>query len=388
MRQQMLNMRQPDRAAAPAVPTVSSEWLHFLAMGAGGRGLDLVPIISAAAIDSTVLARPGARVSMRASERVWNGLSARLGDPLVGLRLVETVPFGAGAPIDWMVKSSPNVGISLQKLARFAPLMSNVERLHVVVSGNDASVRIQTKTSVPHSAEMLMGLFSRRSRDLVGPEWAIKEVTFAHDARGPREAYERICQAPVRFGTQYTEAVFDRQLLDKPMEGADPRLNAILTAQAEALLATVAASDAPPSFLETIEQALSNGLSIGDLTLVALADQLGLGVRTLQRRLRAEGLTHRGLVRKLRHDLAMQSLAASVRQNQIARNLGYSGTGAFQRAFKSWSGVSPAEARGNGKRSRSRRKAAGANEPSSRLVRVAVEAEKRASDNRRDGRRK
>jgi len=146
--------------------------------------------------------------------------------------------------------------------------------------------------------------------------------------------------------------VFDRELLDLPMEGADPHLNAILTAQAEGLLATVFPPAPARSFAESIERALTNRLCVGDFTLVGLADHLGLGVRTLQRRLRAEGLTHRSLVRKLRHDLATRSLAGSGTQNQIARTLGYSGTGAFRRAFKAWSGMPPAKLRRKAKRKR------------------------------------
>ena len=51
-------------------------------------------------------------------------------------------------------------------------------------------------------------------------------------------------------------------------------------------------------------------------------------MRTVQRRLREAGVTHRDVVRKLRLDLASRSLAgAKVSQRQLARALGYSGAG-------------------------------------------------------------
>ena len=71
-----------------------------------------------------------------------------------------------------------------------------------------------------------------------------------------------------------------------------------------------------------IERTLKDGLAKGDLTLMRLANQMGLSVRTVQRRLRAAGLTHRELVRGLRHKLARQSLDAPISQGQIARSLG------------------------------------------------------------------
>ena len=228
---------------------------------------------------------------------------------------------------------------------RCAPLLSTADHLQLVVSGNQASMRIHTVRDQQQPIELIMSMFAERARGHFGSSWSLKQVSFAHEALGPLETYDRVFQVPVRFGMPFTEAVFERELLDMPMEASDPRLNAILMAQADELLATVPRSTAPPSFVETIEQALTSGLSIGDFTLNGLADHLGLGSRTLQRRLRAEGLTHRSLVRRLRHEMAVRSLATPVTQNQIARTLGYSGTGAFQRAFKAWSGVSPAKLR-------------------------------------------
>ena len=271
---------------------------------------------------------------------------------MFGLHLIDTIPFGAGDLMDYVIRTSANVGEALLKCVHCAPLLSTADQLQLVVSGNQASMRVHTVRDQPQPIELIISLFAERSRGHFGSSWSLKQVSFAHEALGPREAYDRVFQVPVRFGMPFTEAVFERDLLDMPMQASDPRLNAILTAQADELLATVPKSTAAPSFVETIKQALTSGLNIGDFTLNGLADHLGLGARTLQRRLRAEGLTHRSLVRRLRHEMAVRSLATPVTQNQIARTLGYSGTGAFQRAFKAWSGVSPAKLRRKRRRTR------------------------------------
>jgi AraC-like DNA-binding protein len=344
----MLNLRQPASATvnAPASnPTVSSEYLRLLAVGAEGRGLNLAPIFASSGIDPTVVKRRGARVGLRAIDRVWSQLASRLDDPLFGLNLIDNIPFGAGDLMDYVIRTSANVGEALRNTVRCAPLLSTADHLQLVVSGNQASMRVHTVREQPQPIELIASMFAERTRGHFGSSWSLKQVSFAHEALGSRESYDRVFQVPVRFGMPFTEVVFERELLDMQMEASDPRLNAILIAQADALLATVPRSAAAPSFVETIEQALTSGLSIGDFTLSGLADHLGLGARTLQRRLRAEGLTHRSLVRRLRHEMAVRSLATPVTQNQIARTLGYSGTGAFQRAFKAWSGVSPAKLR-------------------------------------------
>jgi len=91
---------------------------------------------------------------------------------------------------------------------------------------------------------------------------------------------------------------------------------------------------------------LADGLYDQDFTLTRLADRLGVSARTLQRRLHAAGVTHRGLVRGVKQDLANRSLATRISQGQIARTLGYSGAGSFQRAFKRWNGMTPGQHRG------------------------------------------
>ena len=75
MRQPMLNLRQSATATATASalaasPTVSSEYLRLLVLGAEGRGLNLTPIFASSGIDPTVLSRRGARIGLRAVDRV------------------------------------------------------------------------------------------------------------------------------------------------------------------------------------------------------------------------------------------------------------------------------------------------------------------------------
>ncbi len=349
MRQPMLISRQPDCG-----PTVSSDYLRLLALGAESRGVDMAPIWASAKIDPAVLDVRGARIAQPAVERVWNLITARVGDHLFGLEMAGAIPFGSANLIDYLVLSSADIGAALGRLCRYSPLMSTTERLTFVVSEDSASVRVETSCTITHPVEMVVALFARRARDLFGPSWSLAHVCFAHGPRGPLASYERVLQAPTYFRRPVTEAVFSRELLTLPMAGADSNLNASLTAQAEELLAGMTPT-APPSFVSIIRRTLRDGLAKGDLTLTRLASQMGLSVRTVQRRLREEGLTHRELVQGLRQDLATQSLAAPISQGQIARTLGYSGTGAFQRAFKRWSGIGPGELRERRAKARRRR---------------------------------
>lgn len=347
MRQPMPNTRQGTVAQPQAGggATVSSEYLRVFAAGAEARGLDVAPIFDASGVDRTVLGRRGVRVGTAPVMEAWRRTTGRLRDPLFGLTLGDAIPIGAMSLMDYLVMSSADVGDALSQVARYAPLMSDAERLTLTVHGNEARFRVHNGSDYPHISEMIMGLFLRRARELFGPSWVVKRISFAHAPQGPRDTYDRICQAPIQFDRPFTEAVFTRDLLAMPMVGADARMNAIFTREAEAALASVRGPAGEPSFIDTVKRELQDGLHARDLTLKRLADHLCISERTLQRRLRAAGVTHRGLVRDVREELANRSLATRVSQRQIARSLGYSGAGAFQRAFKRWSGVTPGQLR-------------------------------------------
>lgn len=346
MRQPMPSLRHGGDAPVVARDaTVSSEYLRLLTAGAEARGLDIAPIFAAAEIDPAILGKRGERVSAVRAAEVWKRATRRLGDPLFGLTLAEAIPLGAINLIDYLVLSSADVGDGLGRVARYSPLMSDAEHLTLTVDGNEARFRFHNGNGIPFPIEMIVGIFTRRARDLFGSSWSLERVCFAHPAQGPRAVYDRICQAPVQFETPFTEAVFARDLLALPMAGADARLNAIFTAEADAALGAITAAVGEPSFVDTVREVLAEGLPQQDFTLTRLADRLGVSSRTLQRRLRAAGVTHRGLVRVVREDLAARSLATRASHGQIARTLGYSGVGAFQRAFKRWSGQTPGQHR-------------------------------------------
>jgi AraC-like DNA-binding protein len=77
-----------------------------------------------------------------------------------------------------------------------------------------------------------------------------------------------------------------------------------------------------------------------------VAETMGTSVRTLQRRLRASGLTYSEVVQRARRSAAQRMLkdrGAGI--GEIARALGYSDPAHFTRAFQRWTGSTPRDFR-------------------------------------------
>jgi AraC-like DNA-binding protein len=131
----------------------------------------------------------------------------------------------------------------------------------------------------------------------------------------------------------------------RPVLTADPLLSRVVVRHAEALLAERPAAETTAG---TVRRMLTRLLGDDEAgcSLTAVSASLHMSERSLQRRLADEGVSFDALLDELRRELALRYLAdEKVAIAEIAYLLGYSEPSAFHRAFKRWTGTTPAEAR-------------------------------------------
>jgi AraC-like DNA-binding protein len=128
-----------------------------------------------------------------------------------------------------------------------------------------------------------------------------------------------------------------------PIISEDSRLLRILEAHADELLSERrAAADLRGS----VENQLLRLLPSGRVQAAAVAEQLGMSERSFRRRLAEEGTSFGEVLDRLRNRLALRYLEDEhVSLKQVAWLLGYSEPGAFNHAFRRWTGTSPSRAR-------------------------------------------
>jgi len=77
-----------------------------------------------------------------------------------------------------------------------------------------------------------------------------------------------------------------------------------------------------------------------------VADQLGISVRNLQRRLRALGTTYQNLLDEVRQGLSMKLICeGDLPLYEVAYKVGYTEPSAFYKAFRRWTGSTPGDYR-------------------------------------------
>jgi AraC-like DNA-binding protein len=132
--------------------------------------------------------------------------------------------------------------------------------------------------------------------------------------------------------------------LETPCVRADPALLAVLDRYAAERVERAPRSD---SVADRGRAALAEELRAGEPSAATLAARLKMSVRTLNRSLGAEGTSYRRILDQLRRELAIHHLADDrLTIAEVAFLLGFSELSAFYRAFKRWTGRTPAELRG------------------------------------------
>jgi AraC-like DNA-binding protein len=189
-------------------------------------------------------------------------------------------------------------------------------------------------------------LLVRLFRQLVADDALVPlEVRFVHTA--PADAARQVAAlgAPVRFGQPRNAIVLAAAQLALPSTHASPPLHALHEkVVAEALPPTV---ERP--LLDRLRAALADQLEGGPPPLSALAKALATSTRTLQRRLAEQGIDYQQVVDDVRHERALTLLAdPAMSVLAVARAVGYGDASAFHRAFRRWTGTTPAAWRDRG----------------------------------------
>jgi AraC-like DNA-binding protein len=127
------------------------------------------------------------------------------------------------------------------------------------------------------------------------------------------------------------------------MVSEDSQLLQILEAHAGEL---VTARRSAGGLRGLVEDRLRCALPSGNVQIAEVAKQLGMSDRSFRRYLAEEGTNYGEVLDRLRRRLALRYLEDEhVSLQQIAWQLGYSEIGAFNHAFKRWTGTSPGRAR-------------------------------------------
>lgn len=275
-----------------------------------------------------------------------------LGDDMLGFRLARTIDLRPLGLYYYVLASSTTIGEAVRRGARYCSI-HNESLVLERITGDECGIRYAcagvARHLDRHQMEFWVTTLVRLTRQLTGTRSNPIQAWFIHASCAGSHELEEYFRCPVSFGAGEDKVVYPRDWEDQSIVGADPFLGELLVRYCEEALVHRAR---PPEALRTrIENAVTPVLPHGPVRAEVVARELGMGTRTMSRRLAAEGLTFSQVLDELRSDLARRYLEErTLPISQIAWLLGFQEVSAFTHAFKRWTGSTPTEARASVRR--------------------------------------
>ncbi|MFC1524431.1 AraC family transcriptional regulator [Thermodesulfobacteriota bacterium] len=330
--------------------TISTTLPAVLVRYLGNKGHDPTPLLKSIGIDQTALADPETRFTADQFDALWTGAVKLANERDLGFSYASELAevLRGRSLISNMMLNSSTVGEAMERLVRYHDIVSDAVRPNMEI-GNDG-VRIfweyfgPTVKMPEQFGEALMALYTKILLRLTDSKLVLLEVSFVSPTPENLDKYNELFKAPLRFNRPENKLLMDRECLAIPIFLSDANVLTTLEKLAKKRLEELFPEK--PLSSETgkvIGEELMGGREIN---LDVVAGKLAMSPRSLQFKLKEEGVTYQEILDDLRKQIALDNLkepSASIAD--LAFLLGYSDQSAFNHAFKRWTGKTPRQFR-------------------------------------------
>ena len=309
---------------------------------AGERGNARETLLAGLEIPPELLEKPDGRLSMEQYSRLIDRSLRLTNDPALGYEFGLRSNLTAHGLMGLGLMSQANVRDVIEFAIQFVRLRTPIYDVRFLVEGGYGVIDV--REAVPfgrlrhYAFDMLLVTWARMAQVLAGDRKIELEIWF--DRLEP-DYYDRYRDRlpRVRFAMGANQLRFPAAYLDLPLETANPVTAKIVTESCNRELETLSDTG---DFLARIRNVLvAEDGNYPDLK--AVAAKLFVSERTLKRRLRECGFSFRRLLEEARCRDSIRLLReTSLSVQTISRQVGYADPANFTRAFRKWTGTTPA----------------------------------------------
>ena len=315
-------------------------------VGAYGRyGVDPAGALQAARIAPGSVRDPAARMTARQMELLSGHAMRELDDEALGW-FSRRLPWGTYGMLCRASLTAPTLGVALKRWCRHHRLLTGDVELALAVEDQVATLSIVERRRLGAMRELCLVTLLRYAHGFAC--WAVDSripplaLALPFDPPPHSPAYAHVFPGPVSFGEARAALSFDAGYLALTLLRDEQDMRAMLQ---RALAFTVFHYRRDRLLVPRVRELLRR--RAGEVrTAWDAARFLHVSVRSLHRQLKGEGSSLQALKDEARRDLALDLLARGDQPvKQVAAAVGYRNEKSFSRAFRGWTGLSPAEAR-------------------------------------------
>jgi AraC-like DNA-binding protein len=313
---------------------------------ARARGVSIEALLEGTELTPDVFASPEARISYD-EYGILIGNALRLtGDSGLGIEVGKNLGAAQMGVVGLALMTSRTVGDALGLWLQYAPVLAPSWDLSLAIEPPSAFLVV--REAIPrrplevYATELLLSAMDTIGRQLFGGPLPVRGVQLVYPRPPHFERYLYFHTVPIQFDQDVTRVEVDAALFDAKVPFADPATAKLaqrycaeqlpldstlegLVARVRVILATAVGS--PPD-------------------LDQLARTLQTSTRTLRRTLDQMGTSYRQLLEESRRTRAIEwARSEPLSVETMAQRLGFRDVRSFRRAFKRWTGHSPAALR-------------------------------------------
>ena len=311
------------------------------------KGLASEPLLLKAELSRSQLLQDSGGISVASQHRLLELAAIETNDSVLGLHVAAEMDLREAGILFYLAAASATVAEALEHLVRYAGAANEAVRLEISQRNGETvlTVRPIDEHHEPRRqfSEFMALAVIRALNKASNRDFTPMRMTFAHARRGSLREVHRILRCPVAFAQITDSWVLPQYVMELPIASGDSQLLHILEAHADHLLSE---RHSATGLRGLVENQLLSMLPSGKVQTAVVAQQLGMSARSFKRHLAQEGTSFGEVLDRLRHRLALGYFEDErISLQQIAWLLGYSEIGAFNHAFKRWTGTSPGRTR-------------------------------------------
>ena len=326
--------------------------------GEQGYNVDELVLALSLPVDPFDESDPEATISASLYSKIYNRVMWLLQDESFGLSLKHKSPTGTFRMMSLSSIHCQNLEQAIRRGAEFTAFCQSLSGMPSVYTNpirrlddNTAEYRFPSSGDfLDISVDPLAGLahcvaiWRRFCSWLIGKHIELIEVCFELPEPSQLQRLNQLFNCKLRFNQEHNSFRFASSYLQAPLVHTEESLKEFLRNAPYHLLASAEEDD--NSILAQMRRIIGNDFSRDFLSVVEMANELNMSVRTLRRRLKDLDTTYQQFKDNLRRDAAMGYLnRPELKINAVSALLGFDEPSAFHRSFKKWTGMTPGEYR-------------------------------------------
>ena len=330
--------------------TTITGWTLAIYRALESYDIDPAPYLEQAEIELDTVMDHSARIPTRKNHRLMNLASEAVQDPAFGLVVGQNILPSSFYALGYANWASSTLYETFERFCRLLRVFTTCAYCELIDQGDQIGFRAQAYPEfedilTPEQFEGFLACCIEISRKLMPGEFKLKSAQLLRPRPANNiSAFEQFFDCPIEWDAEAYTLLMDRQMMEKALPSANPEL----AYQNEQLCMDYIARFDQQDIVNRVSRKLVEMLPNGEPSMEATASELALSTRTLQRKLKDHDSSYKQLLDNLRKDMAMQYLRQPhMPIAEISYQLGFAHISNFSRAFKRWTGQTPADYRDN-----------------------------------------